>query len=562
MGALGALSLAAALVLGSIGGLAVNEDIGPIAYEQSASQDSAPVASYRLFLEPSPDSQHITLPVRVGTPPQTIQVVLDTVGDSLALYTRAMCLKEQLWSNMTCFNGKASSTAVELAETLGRFHIEMDGTRYDDNSTQPFNDTVSIAGARFSLDVGGSSSLQNLALRIALMSNLTDINVPRWPSPHAGGLRRVAGFFGLNPFSPGGRRSALARIAPGQPPVFALEFSDPAVSKSEVHVGGVDAQYQGLVWYTGVTATDPNTGFALFSISGLEVCGQELTMNSSTPTPSHPAIVDTRSACLGLPPWLFDATFSRLPVQCTGDGVQRYCYLPSGLDPRLPALGFRIGVSGGDMVRIPLTDLLLGEAGSYAFVASQAQDPAPYDRRFCVVRGANDDDPVRFGSRALRRIYTVLDARQSPGRVGMAVSLAAATEVGSTGVQCVADVPCTGMQTLNKPGNTCEDPDCSLYYFLEMREEDKTCVLTNTFHILAGFIVAVFVGVEIALDCTHARLTKAVRDGLQPLNDDPRPPRPRRRRRRDAKEQARGYVVRPAPGANVEMVEMGRPQIE
>mmetsp|Transcript_305 Transcript_305/g.457 ORF Transcript_305/g.457 Transcript_305/m.457 type:complete len:248 (+) Transcript_305:148-891(+) len=202
------------------------------------------------------------------------------------------------------------------------------------------------------------------------------------------------------------------------------------------------------------------------------------------------------------------------------------CYLPMDIFPKLPHIFFRME-KGGETVQLDLTDLVMEFSQNRRVdkdVTLLRNDRAIDNiRRMCLVRGGPSYDkngnhlfsPIIFGNRALRHIYTVFDSRNSNGvRVGMANRY---LEGSQPDVQCRSKIKCEGMQT-RKADNTCKNPVCDRYFFLEFQTEDKTCTFSPKFHLFAGMLITVVVVVEFVMNYLHESISKKVRDAIVPID--------------------------------------------
>jgi len=65
---------------------------------------------------------------------------------------------------------------------------------------------------------------------------------------------------------------------------------------------------------------------------------------------------------------------------------------------------------------------------------------------------------------------------------------------------CIRPVHCRGMQTHSVMFNVCVPPVCSSYMFFSFDPSSQNCVLSSTFHALAGVALAIFLLLELGLN--------------------------------------------------------------
>jgi hypothetical protein len=209
---------------------------------------------------------------------------------------------------------------------------------------------------------------------------------------------------------------------------------------------------------------------------------------------------------------MFDALVSRIPLSCdaliTTDvtslayaQITRRCILAAGVWPRLPMIAMRISA---DMNAPPLhlntSDLLLSGSQS-------STTPFCLERTDSLYR-SSPRSVLIFGTRPLRSLFTVL--RFSNYSVGFANKIPASTYALNAAVQCATKLTCVGQQTVYTPYNMCLDPQCSDYYLFDFDASSHTCVLSTSFHVLLGIVIAVFVLAEMVLNEIALHVSKRV----------------------------------------------------
>jgi len=105
----------------------------------------------------------------------------------------------------------------------------------------------------------------------------------------------------------------------------------------------------------------------------------------------------------------------------------------------------------------------------------------------------------------LNDLFTVLDMDNSI--VGMANKN---PNQNMSSIQCLGIVACVGMQQASDTLNVCVDPTCSDYYFFVFEPDTKSCILSSSFHVLCGLLIACFLLVEMGVNETVILLTNKV----------------------------------------------------
>lgn len=291
-------------------------------------------------------------------------------------------------------------------------------------------------------------------------------------------------------------------------------YTDPAVP-SKMYVGGVMDEFRSTIQWSEAVQDQIllSGGRSLvfkrhaLRIYGLSACD---TIFTSTTTVTH-AYVDSLSSCLTLPPTVFDALMSWLPVACEpgpSGSVSLACYFtvtPSsgGTAAVLPTLSFRLGATSSyEQLHLPLDHLLLPAVTT----TSTTTGATTTRRRLCINRAdesRTSSSDIIFGSYAMSAFYIHLD--KSGERTGIAnkawrSTASAPSSLAPSTAQCKLRQLCKGMQTTRTGFNQCVDPDCAGYYFLELDEASKTCALRLNFH----YTAIVILGAILALDMTLA----------------------------------------------------------
>jgi len=463
-----------------------------------------PIADHRVFLTPTQDYMQYLVQINIGNPEQSLNVVFDTGSTKLLLFSPTFCSNENV--NTTCYN-EMSLKFFRDGSTDVSNEISLDGEAYYDASAANGTDITTFPIGNAKLDASSVPVLQQ-QLPFLLTTNFSAVsNLPGFHS-----IKHMAGFLGAAPAGSAYRELTDALGTSSQ--IYALDLELPhSVSGkySELHLGGVDIAYQNSM---EMTEAQSDYSFKIYDIS---VCGSTLYQESTGKT----AKIDTSSACLKLPSDIFDALPNWAPIVCetiNNRQQQTQCFLPGLRFPRLPHLKFRLN-RDGVVFQVDLTDLIMGpESDPNSLNYLTNNETTLFRRRLCLTRGSNATDPVVFGVRALRQLYTVLDYRPGNQAVGMASKMS--SDVPAE-VQCARRVPCQGMQ-VHQSDNTCKDPDCSEYFFLELDDTDKTCNFSAAFHTITAILIVMFLTVEFSINFFHEHLTKRVHNALTPIDSPDR----------------------------------------
>jgi len=295
-----------------------------------------------------------------------------------------------------------------------------------------------------------------------------------------------------------------------------LDFSD--VTSSSLYIGGIPEDYRStLQWSIPLSNTsgglDPRVDgdFHQLTVFDLTICNYNLFQ--SAPSLGIPfnnyggvnAIVDTGASCLTLPAEYFDQVVSWLPVTCNSLqndglpmtpatcrslGIFKY-YFADNVVQNLPTLSFRLS-PGGDWLYLDIATLIYAAKGEYS-------------HGLCIRRGysaAYGGGVISFGSLTLRSFIAVMNMETF--QVAFANKITNKVSM----IQCIEPVQCKGMQTHYSPLNICEDPPCSSYYFFTFNDQSETCELSTSFHVVAIFMIIVFILAEIGLNEIHKWLSK------------------------------------------------------
>lgn len=268
---------------------------------------------------------------------------------------------------------------------------------------------------------------------------------------------------------------------------FALDLMPPpqanvqdARGKSRVVLNKIDPKYKdAIIWsQPKQTGDDMNDGMHEFLIYRPHVCGVDLLYNKSS---NWLAVLDTSGPCLSMPPFLFDAIMTHLPVKCpfvVGQPSQGRLCSPDRSrlvgNVTLPTLYFQLEDDqqpAPPRVHLPLERMVFTQTSS----AGQSQELLCLARADSDFRSQTADmmySHIAFGSLVVAAMYTVVDLEAAT--VGFAAKGDVATE--SIESFCAERVTCvSSMQTYFPPMNVCEDPDCSQYSFMTLDQDTRMC---------------------------------------------------------------------------------------
>lgn len=280
-------------------------------------------------------------------------------------------------------------------------------------------------------------------------------------------------------------------INSSSPMLFGLDFNPPYLSiKSSMQIGFVEEKYQqNISWYQQATV---NPTYHTIFVQNLQFCGIDLMTNWST---NWPVLIDTGSVCVTLPFEIYTTFTAWLNTSSISSGNE------------LPALTFQIN-GGSETLFIPLANLLINAS----FIETEIGAPlilvGNQQQRLCILQGSPINTQgsqlntplIVFGSLALRSLYFAADF--STGSVGFASKLtsAEATRYSSkdSHLQCQAKTVCKGDANFECDTNSCREPTCGHYFFVDVDKATQTCVYQESamvwgllIVVLAAFLEAV-----------------------------------------------------------------------
>ncbi|KAE8912103.1 hypothetical protein PF005_g27283 [Phytophthora fragariae] len=259
---------------------------------------------------------------------------------------------------------------------------------------------------------------------------------------------------------------------------------------------------------TGSRASEPNT-------QSVQLFGEL----SST----WDVVVDFNVPCLELPKEFYDALAGWIGLKLDSRlGLSEIAAPASAL----PDLHFSLSFNGPQLT-LPLQSLVLPELSSYssdgnstkvciqrstsmlqrgtaAYAASTTS--AAEVARLQRLHGATGisvynmiDSPVIFGAMALDALGSVVfdDATKRTGVLRRSANSASVNSSLQSAASCLQPPSCQGQQEYSTHWNTCQDPDCSQYYFHSLDEERKECVISSSWTTMLAVTITLFVMAEL-----------------------------------------------------------------
>lgn len=304
------------------------------------------------------------------------------------------------------------------------------------------------------------------------------------------------------------QRVALARFALDFRPPPAATIQDPGPSR--VVLNQIDpVMLPQLVWSEPKQGGDlANDGMREFLLFHPEVCGIDLMYNVSS---NWLVVIDTSGPCLALPPFLFEAFRTHVPIDCPFQPGQkangqlcspRRVHGGAPLNVSLPSLSFALQDSRTPpppRLQLPLERLVFRNSTGHEQLCVARQD---YDAEGLIVDMMYSH--IALGSMVASALYTVIDLHNSS--IGLASKGNPATE--STEAYCSTRAVCVSdMQQYFPPLNVCQDPDCSSLVFMVLDETTKTCRWNRAVPVALGVVL---VGLVVADLVSHRLYKEAV----------------------------------------------------
>jgi hypothetical protein len=208
----------------------------------------------------------------------------------------------------------------------------------------------------------------------------------------------------------------------------------------------------------------------------LQVCNVSIFGEYSS---SWDAVIDTGSACLGLPTEFFTNLMAWIPSNCSFRSNRKtICYLPESFNDTnsLPVLSFALEDSRENTLHIPLKDLLLP--------VKLDRTDGLYKRRWCIAELSSMQSPsiardgfqkIIIGFQALKSFYTVLDWAES--RSGLLKLNSSDSNFNNVNFGCVRRNQCQENQKYDLHSNSCTKNVCSLYLF--RLDSNRNCKIVS-----------------------------------------------------------------------------------
>ncbi|CEP00691.1 unnamed protein product (mitochondrion) [Plasmodiophora brassicae] len=448
----------------------------------------------------SEDGLHFLMALELGTPNQTLNVIVDTGSSEFSVFEEAtLC-----GTSTPCFNPAASSSITALPGLDGGLALLVDGETVSSSGSTVASDVASmIPGGHpvrvtFSLinrlvisDPIPGAPLQALHRAQGLLGlayeSIATLSCPGRANASCTPFERLAGFTGMS-----------------YRPLVSIDLGGPA---PQLLIGDVPgARAPPVQWSDRIPYSRPF--FHHFTIHSLSVCGVSMFANY---TQHWDAIVDTGASCLSLPGEFFDTVMAWIPSSCDapvhvngqyGSMMYQTCYVNETV-VNLPSLSFTV-TNGGDPIYLPIQNLLLPSSGGR--------------RRICMFRDIDAFSstavqlrPISFGALAMTALFASFDM-SSAQRVGLANQ----PGINGTGANdnCKAPAPCIGQQTYWAPLNACQDPDCSNYLVMGLDPATRQCTFDQAAAITVYAIVTALFVAEVGLQAFYRQQCHRVKRSI------------------------------------------------
>lgn len=456
-------------------------------------------ATHFIPLTVAADGNHYHMAITYNN--QSLKVIIDTGSADLMVMDAIYCDQIPSHPPNSCY---VSGTVQDTSATRLKFQITIDNEQIVDVAPKRISGELGL-----NVSIMGTTGTRTVSRSMdALLSYQLSFDSVRPPQKVLHSFPDSAGLIGLayQLLSNFGVPAGLALLSLDTDPIeptFSLDLN-PEGKESRMLIGGIDEAYRNrLIW--GVADYSP---FHTFLVRDLRVCGVSLVDNFTDY--AFRGLVDTGSTCLGLPAEIFDSLMSWLPVRCDGRAFQpgfrtdMECSLLPDVPTVLPTLSFTMAVGGAPSpaLHIPLEDLLL-ENRSLCIRRMGAIVPSDGSISFGLI-------DLAFGNRVLHSLFTTFYV--PTGQLAMANKNPDQTV---SNIQCIPRTICKGMQTAYTAYNQCVDPFCDEYYFFALDNDSKMCYLTSTFHIIAGVLLALFLGGEVIMTELELWLEKRIGNTFQ-----------------------------------------------
>lgn len=342
----------------------------------------------------------------------------------------------------------------------------------------------------------------------------------------------LAGIFGIAPPSISCRKSSYwgTFMATGGIGLLALNFDfppnavfTPQVRRKSMIEFEVSGEFADKMLFSEEkqTGDSVNNGRYEFLMYRPQTCGTDLLYNVSS---NWITVIDTRSRCLSLPPFLWDALVAWLgkSVECSMQrgGMCRVVVPPQSL----PSFSFALNDRDhAERIELPLEQLVIKDGdGDALYLCVARADDSQTDHNITAVCPDSDGSyqfqsrppsadmmaqHISFGSLVVSALYTVIDLENN--RIGLASKYPKSADM-SVNITCPASTRylCGAQQTYFPPLNKCLDPECHRYMFLALDPDTHTCVWASGVGLGFVTIVVALVIAEIVSERLYVHVLK------------------------------------------------------
>eukprot|EP00916_Digyalum_oweni_P027523 GHVL01045023.1.p1 GENE.GHVL01045023.1~~GHVL01045023.1.p1 ORF type:complete len:549 (+),score=112.21 GHVL01045023.1:52-1698(+) len=263
---------------------------------------------------------------------------------------------------------------------------------------------------------------------------------------------------------------------------------------------------------------DYNNGLYWLFIFNLKICKANVLQ---TDTSNWISVLDSGSACLGLPSWLYqrivNSWISPHALMCPTykdatkvheqPGEDSLCRVKDGYLGKLPVITFEleehdIEENTQETLELRLDDLVYYNDKKEAILCVAELPPVRSKSGRDEVLEAGVD-PLRerivFGSLVIRSFYTIIDKNKN--KVGLIQKQNNALKDNKNVLEtCRERMKCVGAQKYAENRNVCDDPPCSDWKFKKVDPITKQCIYAP-WAITTGIILVAFV--VVADICAH-----------------------------------------------------------
>ncbi|KAG6612549.1 erythrocyte membrane-associated malaria antigen-like [Phytophthora cinnamomi] len=261
---------------------------------------------------------------------------------------------------------------------------------------------------------------------------------------------------------------------------------------------------------------------------------------------SWDVVVDFNVPCLELPKEFYDSLAGGIGLQLDSRlGLSEIAAPATALPDLLFSLSFN-----GPQITLPLQALVLPELSSsslssdvnstkiciqrsgsmvqrgtaaYAAATTSAAEVARLQR----LHGATGipvynmiDSPIIFGAMVLNALGSVVfdGVTKRTGVLKRMLNSPPDNASQQSAISCLQPPLCKGQQEYSRHWNTCQDPDCSQYYFHRLDEDTKECVIDSNWTVMLAVTITVFVIAELFFSLSLRSLVRQSQQRRQTIS--------------------------------------------